>query len=65
MVNADIRIKLFESELPHWRVAKRLGIDASTFSRKLREELPDEEKAKIIRIIEEEANQNDESSSCS
>ena len=59
MVNADIRIKLFESELPHWRVAKRLGIDASTFSRKLRDELPAEEKAKIIRAIEEEANENE------
>ena len=60
MANADIRYKLFESELPHWRVAKRLGIDASTFSRKLREELPDEEKAKIISIIEEEARKNEQ-----
>lgn len=62
MVNADIRIKLFESELPHWRVAKRLGIDASTFSRKLRDELPAEEKAKIIRAIEQEANENETAS---
>ena len=62
MVNADIRIKLFESELPHWRVAKRLGIDASTFSRKLRDELPAEEKAKIIRAIEQEATENETAS---
>ena len=58
MVNADIRCKAFELEVPHWRIAKRLGIDASTFSRKLREELPDDEKAKVINAIEEEAKLN-------
>lgn len=60
MVNADIRYKLFESGIQHWRIARRLGIDASTFSRKLREELPDAEKAKIITLIEEEARNNEE-----
>lgn len=63
MVNADIRYKSFELGVPHWRIAKRLGIDASTFSRKLREELPEDEKQRIIRVIEEEAEENEKDNS--
>lgn len=59
MANADIRYKSLESGVPHWKIARRLGIDASTLSRRLRNELPEAEKAKILKAIEEEAGENE------
>lgn len=36
-----------------WQIADRLGINDGNFSRRLRHELPEEETAKILRIIDE------------
>lgn len=49
--NRDIRIEIAVAGLKQWQVAKALGIAEATFSRKLREELPKEEKAKILAAI--------------
>ena len=49
--NRDIRIEIAVAGLKQWQVAKALGIAEATFSRKLREELPEEEKAKILVAI--------------
>ncbi len=49
--NRDIRIEIAVAGLKQWQVAKALGIAEATFSRKLREELPEEEKAKILAAI--------------
>ena len=51
MTNFIIRKKLFESGVPQWKLAKRLGITAETFSRRLREELPKKEQKKMVKII--------------
>ena len=45
--NLDIRNKISEFNLKYWEVAENLGITDSTFSRRLRKELPEEEKTKI------------------
>lgn len=53
MNNTDIRIAAKEANLHLWQVAEGLGICDSAFSRKLRHELPEDEKAKIRSVIKE------------
>ena len=60
MANEDLRLIIFNSKIPMWKIAKEYGCTDSTFSKKLRVELPKEEKEKIINIINELKN----SSSC-
>ncbi len=52
MANEEIRRLIFESNVPKWKIAKEYGCTDSTFSKKLRVELPQEEKDKIIAIID-------------
>lgn len=52
MNNTDIRQAIKEAGLFYWQVADLLNIGEYTFSRKLRKELPDEEKQRIIKAIE-------------
>lgn len=59
MQNKDIRRAIARSELKYWQVAAALGIQDSTFSRKLRHELPQEEKDKIFTIIDELVREQD------
>lgn len=50
--NADIRAKAKESGVCLWQVASACGINDGNFSRKLRQELSQEEKGKILEIID-------------
>jgi hypothetical protein len=52
MINSDIKRAIRESGLKFWQVAEKYGIADTTFSRKLRHELPGAEKAKIFAIID-------------
>lgn len=52
MLNQDIRTAAKEAGVFLWQVAARYGINDGNFSRKLRKELPAEEKQKILGIIE-------------
>lgn len=49
--NKDIRSAAKSAGILHWEIADKLGIQDSAFSRKLRRELPDEEKKKIFAVI--------------
>jgi len=51
--NQDIREEIEGAGLKMWQVAERYGVNDGNFSRKLRFELPPEEKAKIRAIIAE------------
>lgn len=51
MANLDIRAAAVSSGVQLWRVADALGIADSSLSRKLRKELPQEEKEQIFNII--------------
>ena len=51
--NKEIRFALRLHDVKQWQVAEALGMAEATFSRKLRHEMPEETKEKIIRIIEE------------
>lgn len=53
MNNKDIRNLLKEKSLYHWQLADYLGISEPTLTRKLRKELSQEEKEKIIKVINE------------
>lgn len=55
--NQDIRTAIKDTGLHHWQIADRLLISENTMSRKLRKELPEEEKKQILAAIREEAAQ--------
>lgn len=51
-LNDDIRQAAQSAGVRLWQIAEKLGLSDGNFSRRLRRELPDEEKAKIMGIIE-------------
>ncbi len=53
MNNMKIRIKLLEHNKRLWWLAGILGTSEATLSRRLRNELPEEEQNEIIQLIEE------------
>jgi len=52
MANKDIKRAIGGRGLTQWQVADALGISEATFYRKMRNELPEEEKQKILAVIE-------------
>lgn len=58
MANCEIRVALMTAGLKHYQLAKALGIHEVTLSRKLRHELPDEAKDKMIAAINNLAKEN-------
>lgn len=53
MNNHEIREAAERKGVRLWQIAGKLGINDGNFSRKLRFELSEAEKAKILKIIEE------------
>ena len=53
IANKEIRDAAKRAEVRLWQVAERIGVADATFSRKLRRELPPQEREKILRIINE------------
>lgn len=53
MKNIDIREAAANAGVKLWQIADKLGIYDGNFSRRLRKELPEEEKKKIFSIIDE------------
>lgn len=58
MKNLDIRAEIKGAGLHYWQVAERYGCACTTFSVKLRHELPDAEKGKIRAIIAQMKEEN-------
>ena len=56
--NADIRAELKGKKIPVYAVADMLGVHENTVFRRLRHELPEQEKQKFNRIIDELSEQN-------
>lgn len=52
MNNLEIRMAIKNARLFNYEVAAELGLSETSFSRKLRKELPAEEKEKILSAIE-------------
>lgn len=53
MRNQDVRQAASSAGVRLWRIAEAMGIADFTLSRKLRRELPPEEKKKVLSIIQE------------
>lgn len=53
IMNKEITIACIENDVKKYEIADKLGITDTSFSRKLRKELPEEEKQKILKIISE------------
>ncbi|MDD5795845.1 MAG: hypothetical protein PUD24_02765 [Oscillospiraceae bacterium] len=51
--NREIKVTAKKKGVFLWEVADKIGIVDSSFSRKLRKELPDSEKQEIFKIIDE------------
>ena len=52
MQNNIIRKKARENKVPIWKIAQVLGVSEATMTRRLRIELPAEERDKVCSIIE-------------
>lgn len=50
--NTDIRTMARRKGVYLWQIADALGMADSAFSRKLRKELPNEQKAQILSVID-------------
>lgn len=53
MCNVEIKEKAKQCGIRLWQIADKLGLQDCAFSRKLRKELPREEKEKILEIIDQ------------
>lgn len=53
MRNEEIRDYIKSKGIPMWRVAERLGIADSNFSRMLRYEISEDKKKEIMHIVDE------------
>lgn len=51
--NQDIRLLARGAGVPLWRISEALQVSEPTLTRKLRKELPESEKEKIVAIIEQ------------
>lgn len=58
LANRDIRIACMEQGVKFWQIAMQLGISAETFTRRMRTELNEEEKAKIFRAMAQVLSRN-------
>lgn len=52
-INSEIRSIIKSSGIRFWQIADRLNISEATMTRKMRHELSEEEKTKIMSIINE------------
>ncbi len=51
MANEEIRICAKDAGVHFWEIAERLGVNEFSFSRKMRHELPDDERESICAAI--------------
>lgn len=52
MTNKKVRVAMIENNVPQWKLAKKLCVSENTIWRRLREELPEDEQDRLVRIIE-------------
>jgi len=57
MKNKDLRLLAMQNDVKLYQIAEQLNMTDSNFSRKLRHELPDDEKSKIREVIDKLAEQ--------
>lgn len=60
MKNVEIRSAYMLAGIKQWQVAEALGVSETHFSRKLRNDLPQAEKEKILAVIDRLAHEKRE-----
>ena len=53
MKNQALRQAAKAAKVPLWRIAEVLGVSEPTMTRKLRRELPENEKQQMLKIVEQ------------
>lgn len=51
MVNQEIKAEAVKAGIKLWQIAEAIGLSDSNFSRKLRHELPEDDKQRILSVI--------------
>ena len=52
-MNKDIRLAVKEDGVKMWQLADKMGIADTTLCRRLRKELPEDQKRRILEIVDE------------
>lgn len=52
--NKEVREEMRKAGITQWRLGELLGVSENTVNRKLRKELPEEEKQRILAVIRKE-----------
>lgn len=53
VTNVEIRQAAKAAKVKLWQIAEVVGVNDGNFSRKLRHELPDDEKQRVLEIIDQ------------
>lgn len=64
MANLELRKSAKAAGIPLWRIADALGIGEATMTRKLRHELPENEKKQLLDLIKQLAREGENADEC-
>ena len=56
MRNQKVKAALAEAGLRQWQLARLMGIHEVTLSHRMRDELPEEEQERLVKLIRDHAN---------
>ena len=64
MKNLDLRKSAKAAGIPLWRIADAIGVSEPTMTRKLRHELPENEKKQLLDLIKQLAREGENADEC-
>ena len=64
MKNLELRKAAKAAGIPLWRIADAIGVGEATMTRKLRHELPENEKKQLLNLINQLAREGENADEC-
>ena len=64
MQNLELRKAAKAAGIPLWRIADAIGVGEATMTRKLRHELPENEKKQLLNLIKQLAREGENADEC-
>ena len=64
MKNLELRQAAKAAGIPLWRIADAIGVGEATMTRKLRHELPENEKKQLLNLIKQLAREGENADEC-
>ena len=64
MKNLELRKAAQAAGIPLWRIADAIGVGEATMTRKLRHELPENEKKQLLNLIKQLAREGENADEC-